>query len=295
MKKAAETVTAVVDTTDQSRDLTTTAEVVLDITDECKVLPKNVSEIDKKFDCKLHECRASGDVQNTIPVQSRSHSNSEEICCRICQEEGTSEKLISPCFCQGSVGYMHFSCLERWLQTNRRTDCELCSYPFRVQTVMPSVRQFLRHPAQNMDMPSFICDVSCFFLLTPLLVASTYLCCTRLTSYHGAGKSETTFAIATLIISLITVYSAWAALAVLYHRRVWLVWRERNAKIHLLIDPAEPLVQDKCPKKSEAELQPALTDVREKASHQESTSALLRPTPMLQKEVMSKPCDAWTV
>lgn len=56
------------------------------------------------------------------------------VCCRICHTGASSERLISPCRCRGSLAYVHLSCLERWLNqagSPGRTDCELCMHKFR--------------------------------------------------------------------------------------------------------------------------------------------------------------------
>lgn len=52
--------------------------------------------------------------------------------CRICFEGGT---LISPCLCNGTIKYVHASCLDRWRHTNPTTisfrQCDQCHYTYR--------------------------------------------------------------------------------------------------------------------------------------------------------------------
>ncbi|BFZ02269.1 hypothetical protein BsWGS_05308 [Bradybaena similaris] len=252
--------------------------------------PMIASEQCKDLDCKPVDHPGSGDVtgsqepQNVDPSISRSLST----CCRICQEDDTSEELISPCFCTGSVGHMHFTCLEKWLQANSRTNCELCSYPFPVSKVLPSLSVYLRHPGKNMDMPSLLCDVSCFFLLTPLLIASTYLCSVGVGHYHVIGKSESVFAVITLMISLITVYCAWATLAILYHRKVWLTWRDKNAEIHMLTDKSLLRQPVRRVEEIDAEADSTTSDSCGITSRQESASILLRSFLMFTRGRLTK-------
>ncbi|CAG5116959.1 unnamed protein product [Candidula unifasciata] len=243
--------------------------------------PQSESEQTKNITCKPQDHAGAGDItgspdsQNVVPSMSRSLS--DRTCCRICQEDDTSEKLISPCFCTGSVGYMHFSCLEKWLQMNSRTHCELCSYPFPVSKVLPTLWNYFQHPSQNMDLPSLLCDISCFFLLTPLLIASTYLCSIGVGHYHVVGKSESVFAVITLMISLITVYSAWATLAFMYHRRVWLTWRDKNAQIQMMTDTTLLGQPRKSLDEIDVEADSIASDSCGITSRQESASILLRP------------------
>jgi E3 ubiquitin-protein ligase DOA10 len=56
--------------------------------------------------------------------------------CRICFEEDEDiSPLISPCKCRGGSQFVHFHCIQRWIQT-RETDmeddltCEICLEPF---------------------------------------------------------------------------------------------------------------------------------------------------------------------
>ncbi|TKR82495.1 hypothetical protein L596_016215 [Steinernema carpocapsae] len=58
--------------------------------------------------------------------------------CRIClMEDG---KLVKPCACSGSIGYVHRDCLYRWLTVSKkgevREECELCQNKFSSQGTM---------------------------------------------------------------------------------------------------------------------------------------------------------------
>jgi hypothetical protein len=61
--------------------------------------------------------------------------------CRICLEE--NEPFISPCRCRGTTQYVHQHCMERWLSTNKRTQCEVCHYTFRFQP-LPVIQTLLQ-------------------------------------------------------------------------------------------------------------------------------------------------------
>ena len=59
-----------------------------------------------------------------------------DLMCRICRCEPGSEKIISPCYCSGTLQYVHQSCLLRWLKANDCVDkhhCELCQYEFKLK------------------------------------------------------------------------------------------------------------------------------------------------------------------
>ncbi|MED6274715.1 E3 ubiquitin-protein ligase marchf2 [Characodon lateralis] len=53
--------------------------------------------------------------------------------CRICHEGGSSEGLLSPCDCTGTLGTVHKSCLEKWLSSSNTSYCELCHTEFSIE------------------------------------------------------------------------------------------------------------------------------------------------------------------
>ena len=63
-------------------------------------------------------------------------STTPDIMCRICRSEPGSEKIISPCYCAGSLQYVHQSCLLKWLKAYdcvNKHHCELCTYEFKLK------------------------------------------------------------------------------------------------------------------------------------------------------------------
>ncbi|MPC30469.1 E3 ubiquitin-protein ligase MARCH8 [Portunus trituberculatus] len=50
---------------------------------------------------------------------------------RICHCEGDAETpLIAPCYCAGSLRYVHQSCLQQWIKSSDTKTCELCKFNF---------------------------------------------------------------------------------------------------------------------------------------------------------------------
>ncbi|GFS20190.1 E3 ubiquitin-protein ligase MARCH3 [Elysia marginata] len=158
----------------------------------------------------------------------------DDIACRICQDGDFYEKLISPCLCSGTVGFVHISCLNTWLQVTSRTSCELCGFPFPVKKKRAPLSEYLRNPRANMDIPNLACDIACLVVLTPLLFASVYLSCTGALRYESLGQAGSLCAVVTLLVALILVYLSWAALAIVYHVRVWRAWREKHSSVSML-------------------------------------------------------------
>ena len=59
--------------------------------------------------------------------------------CRICGGlDGLNDELIDPCDCQGSVQFVHMSCLQQWISARPahiRMICEMCHVPYRLKLV----------------------------------------------------------------------------------------------------------------------------------------------------------------
>ena len=56
--------------------------------------------------------------------------------CHICYDEGD---IISPCNCKGSIGYVHKTCLEQWIQTSHSNKCPICKIEYAKKTIYSGI------------------------------------------------------------------------------------------------------------------------------------------------------------
>jgi len=71
----------------------------------------------------------------------------EQHTCRICLE---SNNLVQPCNCKTS--YVHEECLHKWLNTSRRTNCEVCLFEYNFtleKRQRPPILLFAHNPILN--------------------------------------------------------------------------------------------------------------------------------------------------
>ena len=65
--------------------------------------------------------------------------------CRICHntsgKQDGQEPLHRVCWCKGTMGEVHKSCLERWLSAVHTDRCPICHYQFQTSRVCKPVRQ----------------------------------------------------------------------------------------------------------------------------------------------------------
>ncbi|XP_014298310.1 E3 ubiquitin-protein ligase MARCHF8 [Microplitis mediator] len=58
-------------------------------------------------------------------------SSSNHDICRICHCEGDiGAPLLAPCYCSGSLRYVHQACLQQWIKASDTRACELCKFTF---------------------------------------------------------------------------------------------------------------------------------------------------------------------
>lgn len=69
-----------------------------------------------------------------------SYSNND--ICRICHCEADAQNpLLSPCYCSGSLKYVHQSCLQQWLTASETRSCELCKFNFILHTKIKPINE----------------------------------------------------------------------------------------------------------------------------------------------------------
>ena len=70
--------------------------------------------------------------------------------CKICHCTGEANvSLIAPCYCSGSLKYVHQECLQRWIKSSDIKRCELCKYPFAMQAKVSSIVLLKYHSGQK--------------------------------------------------------------------------------------------------------------------------------------------------
>ncbi|XP_059164912.1 uncharacterized protein LOC131947671 [Physella acuta] len=169
--------------------------------------------------------------------------HSDDKCCRICHDDGGREKLVSPCYCSGSMGFVHVSCLKKWLRLKGRKFCELCSYKFPMVKVYPTGWQYFKILMKTW----LLKDILCRYML---LASITLLCIANGMCFEHVGKADTTSVIIMLLVSLLDVgYICLIVRIVFYRRRHFLIWRNKKGQNRMVFDKTPPPiirnVQDK--------------------------------------------------
>lgn len=80
----------------------------------------------KNSDASIYVCRFGSSSSQT--------SQTSGDFCRICHESDSISPLLTPCTCSGSLRYVHEMCLIQWLTASETSSCELCKFPFIMQS-----------------------------------------------------------------------------------------------------------------------------------------------------------------
>uniref|UniRef100_A0A7N6FJS7 E3 ubiquitin-protein ligase MARCHF2 n=1 Tax=Anabas testudineus TaxID=64144 RepID=A0A7N6FJS7_ANATE len=161
--------------------------------------------------------------------------------CRICHEGGSSEGLLSPCDCTGTLGTVHKSCLEKWLSSSNTSYCELCHTEFSIERrprPLTEVTKWLRDPGPRNEKRTLFCDMVCFLFITPLAAISGWLCLRGAQDHLQLGSWLQAVGLIALTVALFTIYVLWTLVSFRYHCQLYSEWRRTNQKVRLLIPEA---------------------------------------------------------
>lgn len=185
---------------------------------------------------------------NDVPSGPRVHRHREILLsdgpavCRICHGGEMSspfttgsESLISPCFCSGTMGLYHRSCLEKWLSTSNTAHCEICKFQYVTERYPKPFLTFIVNPGSVVERRSMIGDFICWCVLTPLAVSSTFLCIQGAVHYSNVGKDHVEVpGLVCLAVFLILTYLIWLSVSLRYHYKVWRQWQKKNQVVRIM-------------------------------------------------------------
>lgn len=153
--------------------------------------------------------------------------------CRICHEGDQNIPLISVCLCSGTVGLVHLPCIEHWLSASNSDHCEICHYRYAIERHPRPFKDWLFKSGRGIKR-SFLGDVACFALLTPLAGVSGMLC------FHGAARQSAhrnlweAVGLLLLAVLLFAVYAVWSTLTFRYHYRCWKRWQIEHPSVTIV-------------------------------------------------------------
>lgn len=103
-----------------------------------------------------------------------SYSNND--ICRICHcEADAANPLLSPCYCSGSLKYVHQSCLQQWLTASETRSCELCKFNFILHTKIKPINEWRRLEMSSVERRRLLCAILFHFVAAMCVVWSLFV------------------------------------------------------------------------------------------------------------------------
>lgn len=158
---------------------------------------KDQPKIDGEYTNDKKEDDSATKTEQSIieKVSSKSSlSSSQTLMCRICHCEETSEQyLISPCYCAGTLRYVHQSCLQQWLKSNGMKSCELCKFDFIMQTKVRPLKKWKKLDMNRVEKRKIMCSVAFHLIAITCVVWSLYVLIERTADEIKSGLIEWPF------------------------------------------------------------------------------------------------------
>ena len=143
-------------------------------------IQKNYKEEDLKIKSNsIISAKSSNYSKSNIPIlkimnDSKLFESMENKFCRICFEKETKvNPLISPCLCEGTIKYVHQSCLKHWIEISNikpnLSKCEICKCKYMI-------RFFQDRKFNKVALKKFILYLICFFFGMVFIIGFLILC-----------------------------------------------------------------------------------------------------------------------
>lgn len=156
--------------------------------------------------------------------------------CRICFCGVSTESLLAPCKCKGSLAKVHKTCLETWLGNQAIDQCEICKYHYMTARRPKGFHEWLMNSSTREDKQNLVGDMVALLLLTPLVVFSLWLCTEGAIQFsHEGFPTWESAGLVFITIVLFVVFCVWVTLLYRYHYTIWKQWRSHNFHVNLLM------------------------------------------------------------
>nr|CAG4652181.1 EOG090X0DX7 [Triops cancriformis] len=127
-------------------------------------------------------------------LRSSTSSVYQDFCRRICHCEAEPDApLVAPCYCAGTLRYVHQSCLQRWIKSSDIRCCELCKYQFRMQTKVKPFKEWEKLDMSPLERRKLACSVSFHAIAFTCVVWSLYVLVDRSAEELSLGMLEWPF------------------------------------------------------------------------------------------------------
>ncbi|KRY65296.1 E3 ubiquitin-protein ligase MARCH1 [Trichinella pseudospiralis] len=141
-------------------------------------------------------------VQSALSGKSVSSTMSNEIC-RICHcEAAPDQPLIAPCYCSGTLKYVHQKCLQQWIKSSQTKACEVCRFSFIMQTKVKPFRKWEKLDISSVERRKIFCSVAFHVIAITCVVWSLYVLIDRTAEEIREGHLDWPFWTKLIVVAI---------------------------------------------------------------------------------------------
>ncbi|KAF7491842.1 E3 ubiquitin-protein ligase MARCH3 [Sarcoptes scabiei] len=95
------------------------------------------------------------------PIKSGQNLNERVAKCTICREKEYLKNLCAPCECEGTKGFVHFTCVKAWAEASDSNRCPDCGHrlKLRIERTRTSFQRFMHRS----DFGRLVCKLPIIF------------------------------------------------------------------------------------------------------------------------------------
>ncbi|VVC39638.1 Zinc finger, RING-CH-type,Zinc finger, RING/FYVE/PHD-type [Cinara cedri] len=200
--------------------------------------------------------------------------------CRICHCEGDIDSpLIAPCYCNGSLRFVHQMCLQQWIKSSNIRCCELCKFQFIMQTKIKPFNEWEHLELTCMERKKLVCAMIFHIIAISCVCWSLFVLLDRTIDEVRKGLLEWPFWTKLIVVSIgftggvVFMYIQCKSYFMLCQR-----WKAYNRVIYVQNAPEKP-----------SKNQNVLIDVAESTSveNNEVTTAIVPYKPPIENDETS--------
>ncbi|XP_041362282.1 E3 ubiquitin-protein ligase MARCHF8-like [Gigantopelta aegis] len=123
--------------------------------------------------------------------------------CRICHcESEVNNKLISPCLCSGSLKFVHLICLQKWIKSSEKIECELCKFQYIMTSKTKPFDQWEKLDMSSAERRKIICSVTFHIIAVTCVIWSLYVLIDRTTEEVATGNLDWPFWTKLIVVAI---------------------------------------------------------------------------------------------
>ncbi|VDD74404.1 unnamed protein product [Mesocestoides corti] len=83
-------------------------------------------------------------------------------------------RLIAPCLCDGSLKYVHETCIQQWIAISHSKRCELCRFEYHLKSYSKPLREWTCCPLKSTELRRVLCFLLIYVVMQACVIWALY-------------------------------------------------------------------------------------------------------------------------